>query len=58
MKLAKAIIVYNNTWHEEIKNTPGKFLLQNSHVASNKPIIHMEESAKWKEGNPNFASFI
>ena len=57
MKLGKAVVVYNNTWHEEIKNTPGKFLLERSHVASNRPLIHKDESAKWKEGNPNFVSF-
>ena len=56
-RLSKAVIIYNSTWHEEIKNTPGKYILQHAHVVANKPLVSKESREKWKEGNPNFVAF-
>ena len=55
--LAKAVTVYNSTYHSEICMSPSQFLLTKNHDSINRPLVPCHETAYWKEGNPSFAPF-
>lgn len=57
IKLPRAIIAYNNTYHSEIKESPNSMLLNNSvKVVPNLP-LKSSIVDKWKPGHPRFAPF-
>ena len=55
--LSKAIMIYNNTYHSEIKCTPTDFLMNNSHETSKLIPVDNETKDHWREGHPNFKFF-
>ena len=55
--LSKAIMIYNNTYHSEIKCTPTDFLMNNSHETSKQIPVDNETKDHWREGHPNFKFF-
>jgi transposase InsO family protein len=55
--LNKAVVVYNNTWHVQINDTPSNFIL---HKAHNTDVTIPLDSATvdtWKDAHPQFKSF-
>jgi len=58
-KLAKAAIVYNSTYHSQLKDSPSQFILKKSHSTS--PLLpvpnQLPNSVTWKEAHPKFSSF-
>ena len=54
--LPKAIIVYNNTYHSQIKMSPAEFLLNKSHPVKFN-IIESKFQDTWRIGHPKFLSF-
>ena len=55
--LAKAVSMYNSTFHSELGMSPSYFLLTNSHDSSNKPLVPKQQTEFWREGNPSFTPF-
>ena len=51
--LTQAVIVYNNTYHKELKCTPSEFL---TGLAAKLP-VHPEEPPTWKKGSPGFKPY-
>ena len=56
--LARAVIVYNNTIHSEIRDTPSRFLLAQQHVDEPSALLNLGDAEEWKPGHPRFAPFI
>ena len=55
--LSRAIIVYNNTFHSELKMSPVKFLLTKSHKTSMDIPLQSKITQTWKVGHPKFLPF-
>lgn len=57
--LSKALIIYNNTIHSEIKCTPSQMILSNQYPDVNNcnSLITPDITNTWKEGHPNFSPF-
>ena len=55
--LSRVVILYNNSYHSELKATPSSLLLSVAHDIVPKPVISFDEVEYWREGNPSFASF-
>jgi hypothetical protein len=55
--LSKAIIVYNSTWHSQIKDSPSNFILHSSHPSNVSIPIDAGTVDTWKEAHPSFRSF-
>lgn len=56
--LTKAIIIYNNSYHSQLKCSPADYLLKMEHPQSNQIPVDSEVSENWREGHPNFKPFI
>ena len=56
-KINQAVIVYNSTFHVEIKDTPANFILKNPHDCTANIPIDSDSLKFWKESHPNFESF-
>jgi transposase InsO family protein len=55
--LARAVIVYNSTWHVSIGMSPTDLILRKSHNCNvNIPVISQSINS-WKEAHPKFKSF-
>jgi hypothetical protein len=55
--VSKAVIVYNSTWHSQIKDSPGNFLLSESHVCEDVNVMARAEVNTWKDCHPKFEPF-
>ena len=55
--LPKANIIYNNTFHSQIKASPADFLMQQVHDPSAQIPVGQDTTIYWKEGHPNFRPF-
>ena len=55
--LHRAVIIYNQTYHNQIKCSPADFIMTKQHGPSNQIIMEGESQENWREGNPNFKSF-
>lgn len=55
--MAKAVIIYNNTWHAVIRETPVNCILAKSHNIDDTVPIDAAVVDTWKEAHPNFHSF-
>ena len=51
--LPKAVVIYNNTYHESIGRTPSQMIINVAHKVSPSPKINNNKEY-WKIGNPNF----
>ena len=56
-ELIKAVMVYNNTHHAELKMSPSKYLLSCSHSMVDNPVVPTSDTAHWREGNPSFLPY-
>jgi hypothetical protein len=55
--LAKAIMVYNTTFHSEIEMSPSQYLLTKAHTTFDTPLVPTVEVENWREGNPSFVPY-
>ena len=55
--LPRTIMIYNNTFHTEIKKSPSECLLEIEHRIHQSPVISQEIQKRWKDGNPKFEPF-
>ena len=55
--LNKALIIYNNTYHSQIKCTPAEFLMERVHEPSTQMLVDEHTADNWREGHPNFRPF-
>jgi hypothetical protein len=56
--LSKAVIVYNNTSHSELKMSPSSFILSKNHQSDDTiPLKLSGVTQKWKIGHPKFLPF-
>jgi hypothetical protein len=53
--LSKAVLVYNSTWHSQIKDTPCNFLLSKSHSFNVSGFA--DSQVNWKDSHPKFQPF-
>ena len=53
----KAVMIYNNTYHSQLKCSPVEFLLKKEHELSNQLPIDGDCVQTWKEGHPNFKPY-
>ena len=54
--LVYSSLVYDNTYNSELKLSPSKFILNNSHAYTSSSVKN-EVSKYWKHGNPKFVPF-
>ena len=57
VKINDAIIIYNSTYHAELKDTPSNFILKNAHNCSSNIPLNPDNLQYWKDSHPNFESF-
>jgi transposase InsO family protein len=57
VRLNKALIIYNTTWHSQINSTPTDYILQVAHNFDNIIPIDSSTISNWKEAHPKFSSF-
>ena len=57
LELPKAISIYNNSYHKEIKDTPNNFLLKNCHDKVKNKGIKVDITHTWRKGHPKFSPF-
>ena len=55
--LPRAVMLYNNTYHQELKCSPSEFILRNSHEPSSELPLQQDTITTWREGHPNFKSY-
>ena len=55
--LTKAIIVYNNTRHRELNQSPSEYLLMRGHVVRDLILVTESDTRFWKAGHPKFIPF-
>ena len=56
--LQKAIIIYNQTTHNETKASPSRFLLERPHISmKDVPIVTPETQELWAQGHPQYEPF-
>lgn len=55
--LTKAVVIYNNTLHSQIKMTSSDYIMNNAHVRGNKILMDENNQETWREGHPKFRSF-
>lgn len=53
-KLARALVIYNNTYHTEIGQSPSEYLLSQSFNVNNNLPVDNSIIETWKEGHPKF----
>ena len=56
-EVTNAILVYNNTYHEEIGMTPSEKLLRESHDGVDSSALPSKQKAVWKKGDPKFLPY-
>lgn len=54
----RAVIVYNNTWHSVIGDTPSNFLLSRSHNVDDTIPLDVDTMKTWIDAHPNFRPFV
>ena len=54
--LPKAVVIYNNTYHESIGRTPSQMILNVAHKGSPSPKLNNDKEY-WRIGNPNFLPY-
>ena len=55
--LIRAVMVYNNTHHAELRMSPSKYLLSRPHSMVDNPVLPTSDTAHWREGNPSFLPY-
>ena len=55
--LAQLVIIYNQTFHEELQCSPSQCLLQQIHNVEQGPLIDVNTQNMWKTGHPNFVPY-
>ena len=55
--LAQLVIIYNQTYHEELQSSPSQCLLQQAHNIEQGPLIDNDTKNMWKTGHPNFVPY-
>ena len=55
--LAQLVVIYNQTFHEELKSSPSQFLVQKPHNIEKGPLFDDETKNMWKRGHPNFVPY-
>ena len=55
--LSRAVMLYNSTYHSELKMSPAQYLLTKAHDICNKPLLPTDTAGYWREGNPSFVPF-
>lgn len=55
--LGKAVIVYNNTWHSTIDDTPSSLLLSRSHIIDETVPLDADTVKPWIDSHDDFCSF-
>ena len=55
--LAQLMVIYNQTFHEEIQCSPSQCLLQRSHQIIQAPLISPKTKQLWITGHPNFEPY-
>lgn len=53
----KAVIIYNNTWHSAINDTPSNYVLSRPHIIDESLPMEVDTIETWKEAHPKFESF-
>ena len=57
-RLAKALLIHNNTVHSQTGKSPSQFILETNHYSEQHiPLMNKETVATWKEGHPKFTPF-
>lgn len=57
LKSVKSNIIYNNTWHSELKTTQSNFLFSNSFPVNDPIHIHSDTLENWKAAHPKYTPF-
>ena len=57
-EINQAVIVYNNTWHVQLNDSPSSFVLKNAHAIDNVLPVPSDSLQNWKDSHPNFESFV
>ena len=55
--LARAVILYNSTYHTQLGCSPSDCLIKRAHDAIDNIPVERQELDTWREGHPNFKSF-
>ena len=55
--LPQAVLIYNNTVHNETKISPAGFLLSREHSVKDVPLVSPETRELWSEGHPQYSAF-
>ena len=55
--LTKALVVYNSTYHREIKMSPSQYLLSLKHESRDSILLRDNRIANWKPGHPKLVPF-
>jgi transposase InsO family protein len=55
--LPKAVVLYNNSYHSELRMSPSAYLLTTAHDVRPQPVLPNTEPEYWRHGNPSFGSF-
>ena len=55
-ELTRAVMVYNNNYHEEIKMSPSELMLVSAHSPAGMALPR-KSSFVWKEGGPGFVPY-
>ena len=55
--LCKSTVIYNNSYHSQVKCSPADYLMKLSHDPSNQIPVDDETVKYWREGHPSFKSF-
>ena len=56
-KIHKAVVVYNNTVHSQIKCSPSSIILEQSHLPKKVLPVNYKTVNTWKAGNPKFSPY-
>ena len=55
VELPRSVIIYNSTYHTQIKSSPSRFLIEKSHDMDSALPLDAGVVSSWKPGHPSFA---